>query len=187
MHVTNSSNLPIEALELEYPLLVDRYELIEDSGGPGRYRGGLGVRRDIRVLCDHAEFSAHADRQTFPPRGFASGGDGYPGRFILRPGTPREEVLPGGRVSGIALSTDDVVRIESPGSGGFGNPTQRSAEQVARDVTEGRVSRQSALKYYRVVLDDDGTVNATATRDLRETPEKRANLHRSAGASSTKG
>jgi N-methylhydantoinase B len=168
VHVTNSSNLPIEALELEYPLLVDRYELIEDSGGPGRHRGGLGVRREIRILCDHAEFSAHADRQTFPPRGFAGGGDGHLGRFVLRPGTPSEEVLPGGRVSGIALSSDDIVRIESPGSGGFGDPAQRPAEHVAHDVTERRVSRQSALNHYLVVLDADGHLDAAATHELRE-------------------
>ncbi|MCT2584482.1 hydantoinase B/oxoprolinase family protein [Actinophytocola sp. S1-96] len=148
VHVTNSSNLPIEALELEYPLRVETYELITDSGGAGEYRGGLGVRRDIRVLADHATFSAHADRQTFPPQGLAGGRDGSTGRFVLRPGTDTEQVLPGGRVSGIALRAGDVLRIESPGSGGYGDPHARPAESVAADVRQGRVSAESARDDY---------------------------------------
>lgn len=150
VHVTNSSNLPVEALELEYPLLVDRYELITDSGGAGKHRGGLAVRRDIRILADEAEFSAHADRQTSPPKGFQGGGDGTPGRFIVRPGTAEEKVLPGGRVSGIRLQRDDVLRIESPGSGGFGSPQNRRRELVYRDIAERRVSRAAAREFYHV-------------------------------------
>lgn len=168
VHVTNSSNLPIEALELEYPLRVDSYELITDSGGPGTHRGGLGVRRDIRVLSQRANFSAHADRQTFPPLGLAGGGDGSTGRFILRPGTEAERVLPGGRVSGIALDHDDVVRIESPGSGGYGDPLERAAELVATDVAQGRVSVRAARDRYGVVIAEDGTVDAAATAQARD-------------------
>ena len=168
VHVTNSSNLPIEALELEYPLRVDSYELITDSGGPGTHRGGLGVRRDIRVLSQRANFSAHADRQTFPPLGLAGGGDGSTGRFILRPGTEAERVLPGGRVSGIALDHDDVVRIESPGSGGYGDPLERAAELVATDVAQGRVSVRAARDRYGVVIAEDGTVDAAATTWARD-------------------
>ena len=148
VHVTNSSNLPIEALELEYPLLVDRYELITDSGGAGEHRGGLAVRRDIRILAEEADFSAHADRQTTPPRGFQGGRDGTPGRFILRPGTDAEQVLPGGRVSGIKLLRDDVLRIESPGSGGYGDPARRPHELVVRDLAEGRISAEAARELY---------------------------------------
>ncbi|WP_461038326.1 hydantoinase B/oxoprolinase family protein, partial [Streptomyces mayteni] len=167
VHVTNSSNLPIEALELEYPLLVRTYELIPDSGGAGTHRGGLGVRREIEVLAPTADFSAHADRQTFPPAGLAGGLDGSPGRFTVRPGTEGERVLPGGRVSGIALSAGDVVRVESPGSGGFGPPADRPAEQVAADVAEGRVSRTTAERDYGVILTPTGTVDTPATAALR--------------------
>jgi N-methylhydantoinase B len=168
VHVTNSSNLPIEALELEYPLRVDSYELITDSGGPGTHRGGLGVRRDIRVLSQRADFSAHADRQTFPPLGLAGGGDGSTGRFILRPGTEAERALPGGRVSGIALEHDDVVRIESPGSGGYGDPLERAAELVATDVAQGRVSIRAARDRYGVVIAEDGTVDVAETARARD-------------------
>ncbi|MFC4561685.1 hydantoinase B/oxoprolinase family protein [Nocardiopsis mangrovi] len=167
VHVTNSSNLPIEALELEYPLRVDTYELIADSGGAGEHRGGLGVRRDIRVLSARADFSAHADRQTFPPRGLAGGKDGSTGRFILRPGTGDEHTLAGGRVSGVDLAHGDVVRVESPGSGGYGDPFARPAELVARDVAQGRVGAGSARRDYGVVLTDSGAVDAEATARAR--------------------
>lgn len=148
VHVTNSSNLPIEALELEYPLLVERYELIPDSGGAGEFRGGLGIRRDIRIMCDEAEFAAHADRQSFPPRGFEGGLDGTPGKFILRPGTPQEEILESGRVSGVKLYQDDVLRIESPGSGGFGLPKNRDRGKIEVDVHENRVTAKAAERDY---------------------------------------
>ncbi|GAB3473895.1 hydantoinase B/oxoprolinase family protein [Nocardiopsis coralliicola] len=150
VHVTNSSNLPIEALELEYPLRVETYELITDSGGAGRHRGGLGVRRDIRVLADQADFSAHADRQFLPPRGLEGGTDGTTGRFILRPGTPNEETLPGGRLSGVVLRRDDVVRIESPGSGGYGPPNERPAQAVQADLRRRRISPDAARDIYGV-------------------------------------
>ncbi|WP_219994806.1 hydantoinase B/oxoprolinase family protein [Pseudarthrobacter phenanthrenivorans] len=149
VHVTNSSNLPIEALELEYPLMVDSYELIQDSGGAGEFRGGLAVRRDIRIMGEEAEFSAHADRQTYPPRGFEGGLNGSPGRFILRPGTPEEETLNNGRVSGIKLYRGDVLRIESPGSGGFGPPEKRDPKKIEADLRERRVSMQAAERDYR--------------------------------------
>ncbi|MFZ2174875.1 MAG: hydantoinase B/oxoprolinase family protein [Rhodococcus sp. (in: high G+C Gram-positive bacteria)] len=148
VHITNSSNLPIEALEQEYPLLVDTYELIPDSGGAGRHRGGLGVRRDVRVLAEEAEFSAHADRQASRPWGLAGGHDGSSGRFVVNPGRPDERTLSGGRISGVRLTAGDVLRVESPGSGGFGDPTDRPAEQIADDLRNGRVSEEAAADLY---------------------------------------
>ncbi|KAA5835020.1 hydantoinase B/oxoprolinase family protein [Saccharopolyspora hirsuta] len=148
VHITNSSNLPIEALEQEYPLLVDTYELIPDSGGAGAHRGGLGVRRDVRIRCDHAEFSAHADRQASRPWGLRGGQDGSPGRFVINPGRADERQLPGGRISGVQLREGDVLRVESPGSGGFGDPAQRSPEQVREDLRNGRITERAAREHY---------------------------------------
>ncbi|WP_413802637.1 hydantoinase B/oxoprolinase family protein [Streptomyces iranensis] len=148
VHITNSSNLPIEALEQEYPLLVDTYELIPDSGGAGTHRGGLGVRRDVRILGDSAEFSAHADRQATRPWGLNGGHDGSPGRFIVNPGRDDESRLPGGRVSGVQLRQGDVLRVESPGSGGFGDPASRSPERVREDLRNGRITEQAARDLY---------------------------------------
>ncbi|MER5390555.1 hydantoinase B/oxoprolinase family protein [Saccharopolyspora sp. NPDC002686] len=148
VHITNSSNLPIEALEQEYPLLVDTYELIPDSGGAGTHRGGLGVRRDVRIRCDHAEFSAHADRQASRPWGLQGGQDGSPGRFVINPGRADERQLPGGRISGVQLREGDVLRVESPGSGGFGDPAQRSPEQVREDLRNGRITERAAREHH---------------------------------------
>ncbi|MEV6128897.1 hydantoinase B/oxoprolinase family protein [Streptomyces violaceusniger] len=148
VHITNSSNLPIEALEQEYPLLVDTYELIPDSGGAGTHRGGLGVRRDLRILGDSAEFSAHADRQATRPWGLSGGHDGSLGRFIVNPGRDDEHRLPGGRVSGVQLRRGDVLRVESPGSGGFGDPASRSPERVREDLCNGRITEQAARDLY---------------------------------------
>ncbi|MEU5836734.1 hydantoinase B/oxoprolinase family protein [Streptomyces diacarni] len=148
VHITNSSNLPIEALEQEYPLLVDTYELIPDSGGAGTHRGGLGVRRDVRVLGDGAEFSAHADRQATRPWGLNGGHDGSPGRFVVNPGRDGERQLPGGRLSGVRLRRGDVLRVESPGSGGFGQPAARDPEQVREDLRNERITARAAHDLY---------------------------------------
>ncbi|WP_318279078.1 hydantoinase B/oxoprolinase family protein [Agrococcus baldri] len=166
VHVTNSSNLPIESLETEYPLLVEAYELVQDSGGAGLHRGGLAIRRDIRILGDGAEFSAHADRQSLPPAGYGGGLNGTPGRFTVRPGGPDERVLPGGRVSGVLLRGGDIMRVQSPGAGGFGSPLERDPQSVLTDVLDGRVSAVAARDIYAVVL-DGATVDAAATSALR--------------------
>ncbi|WP_068799537.1 hydantoinase B/oxoprolinase family protein [Pseudonocardia sp. HH130630-07] len=154
VHVTNSSNLPIEALEAEYPLLAERYLLVPDSGGAGRRRGGLAVRRDIRILSESAEFSAHADRQSIGPHGVHGGADGTPGRFTVVRTDGSEERLPGGRVSGVRLREGDVMRVESPGAGGYGDPRERDPALVLRDVLDGRVSPEAARDRYRVRLVD---------------------------------
>lgn len=166
VHITNSSNLPIESLETEYPLHVEAYELVRDSGGAGTHRGGLAIRRDVRILGDGAEFSAHADRQSLAPSGYAGGESGTPGRFTVRPGEPDEVVLPGGRVSGVALAGSDVMRVQSPGAGGFGSPLARPAARVLDDVLDGRVSVEAARGSYGVVIVDDA-IDEAATEALR--------------------
>ena len=183
VHITNSSNLPIESLESEYPLMVDAYELVTDSGGAGAHRGGLALRRDIRILGDGAEFSAHADRQSLPPTGMAGGLNGTAGRFTVRPGTPEEQVLPGGRVSGVVLGQDDVMRIQSPGAGGFGSPLQRPVDLVLTDIADGRVSREAAASIYRVIVDESGNFDATETKRARTTAT--ASSHKSVEPTST--
>lgn len=123
VHVTNTSNLPVEALESEYPLRVEEYSLIDGSGGEGRYRGGMGIRRSIRVLVDGLEFSCHGDRQRLPPWGLFGGKEGTPGRFeVVRAGTIK--VLPS-KTSGVRLKPGDLVRISTPGGGGYGEPVSR--------------------------------------------------------------
>lgn len=145
VHATNTSNLPVEALENEYPLMVDRIELIPDSGGRGKYRGGLGIRKDIRAVNHVATFSTHADRQHFPPWGLFGGEPGRCGRYVLtRASTGKEEVLPSGKMSEIMLEDGDVVSTQTPGAGGWGPFSERPRELLEKDLLEGKVTREWA-------------------------------------------
>ncbi|BDG59539.1 hydantoinase B/oxoprolinase family protein [Caldinitratiruptor microaerophilus] len=168
VHVTNSSNLPVEALELEYPLLIEHYGLIPDSGGPGRWRGGLGIRRDIRILGRDVEFSSHADRQKFAPWGLEGGMPAKAGRFVINPGTPQERRLASGKVSHVRLAPGDVLSAQTPGGGGFGDPLEREPERVAQDVLERKVSVRAAREVYGVVVDAEGRLDLEATARLRQ-------------------
>jgi len=167
VHMTNTSNLPIEALEREYPLLVERYAFRPDSGGPGRYRGGLGIRRDIRTLHDGCTFSSLADRQVIAPWGLAGGGHGAPGEYWLIPkqGEPRKI---GSKAVGVSLGAEDLIRVDTPGAGGYGNPLERDPLRVLQDVREGKVSPEQARAAYGVVLTADGAgIDEEATLRLR--------------------
>jgi len=84
VHITNTSNLPVEAIEMEYPLRVEEYALVEDSGGAGRWRGGLGLRRVVRPVGHACEFSGVGERFRHSPPGIFGGEPGRPGRFLLR-------------------------------------------------------------------------------------------------------
>ncbi|MFB0840895.1 hydantoinase B/oxoprolinase family protein [Paenibacillus oleatilyticus] len=151
VHMTNTSNLPVEALEREYPVLVERYQLRTDSGGAGRFRGGLGIQRDFRILSDGMSYTGLGDRHKFAPWGLEGGKSGSPGSFWVSLNGGEPERL-GSKISGISLNKEDLVRVCSPGSGGYGNPYDRPAESVLKDVREGKVSRQAAEDDYGVVL-----------------------------------
>lgn len=140
VHITNSSNLPVESLEREYPLIVERYELIPDSGGAGKYRGGLGLRRDIRILDHVSTFASHGDRQKFPPWGLLGGQPGKVGKFVINPGTTKERVLPSGKNSDIILKPDDILSVQTPGSGGYGPPGERDKDLILIDQISSKVS-----------------------------------------------
>ncbi|MEA1979040.1 MAG: hydantoinase B/oxoprolinase family protein, partial [Chloroflexota bacterium] len=129
VHITNTSNLPIEAMEMEYPLRVLHYGLVTDSGGAGKFRGGLSIRKDIQALADLV-FSAHADRHRLSPWGLFKGGPGGRGQFILNPETPSERQIPS-KISGVILHQGDVLRAQTAGGGGVGDPLDRDPESVA--------------------------------------------------------
>ena len=148
VHVTNSSNLPVEALETEYPLRVERYELVQDSCGSGRYRGGMGIRRDIRALGHVAELSTHADRQKFVPWGLQGGKSARPGRLVINLGAPGERVLPSGKMSGVMLKPGDVLTVITPGGGGYGPAESRDRQAIAEDVLDGVISPGKASADY---------------------------------------
>ena len=167
VHMTNTSNLPIEALEREYPLLVERYQLRIDSGGAGLFRGGLGIQRDIRTLVDGITFSSLADRQSLSPWGLQGGLDGSAGEYLLIRENEKTKKL-GSKQSDVLLKKGDVISIRTPGSGGFGDPLQRCPQEVAEDFLEGKVSKEAAKKLYKVVLTSQGEVDDLKTKSLRK-------------------
>ncbi len=165
VHITNTSNLPVEAMEMEYPLRVLRHGLVPDSGGPGRFRGGLAIVKEIQALAP-VLFSAHADRHRLPPWGLMGGLPGGRGRFVLNPGTSQERVLRS-KLSGLLIRRGEVLRVQTAGGGGFGPPWERDPARVAWDCLQGKVSREQARRVYGVVLTAQGEVDEAATAALR--------------------
>ncbi len=161
----NASNIPVEAQEAIQPIVVERFELIPDSGGPGRQRGGCGVRRDMRILGEDVKFTNLSERQTFAPFGLFGGEPGALGATVINPGEPSERNV-GGKAS-LDLEYGDVVSFRLSGGGGYGDPHERDTEAVARDVRLGLVSPDAARERYSVVIDPDGTVDEDATVDAR--------------------
>jgi N-methylhydantoinase B len=146
-HITNTSNLPVEAIEMEYPLLVEEYGLIPDSGGPGRHRGGLGIRRTIRPIGHVATFSGQGERFTNSPWGLFGGGAGGRGGFRrISRGAMHE--LPTKPV-GVAIEPDDRLMIQTPGGGGYGPPEQRDQELLKEDALSGKFSSSFLRTFYR--------------------------------------
>ncbi|ELZ81026.1 5-oxoprolinase [Haloferax elongans ATCC BAA-1513] len=144
VHMSNTMNTPIEVLETAYPLRVTRYELRQDSGGAGEFRGGLGLRRDIQVRDHHATFSLLAERHRSTPYGLAGGESGGNGAAYLIDGD--EEKLP--EKSTHVLEPDQIVSVRTPGAGGYGDPDDRDPEAIARDLRLGKVSPEFAREHY---------------------------------------
>jgi N-methylhydantoinase B len=161
-----SRNLPVELEEAKDPEIIERYELRQDSGGAGKFRGGLGVQRDYRLLADGRMISV-LERCIAPHAGVAGG-------------------LPGGRTYGVLdssiyghgveiiktpdqpIAKGDLLSIRSGGGGGFGNPLERDIDRVVEDVLEELVSVEAARELYGVVIDEAGNVDYDATKQLRE-------------------
>ena len=165
VHITNTSNLPIEAFEAEFPMRIERFELLRDSGGAGRFRGGLGVRRDFRVLGERAGLATRSARQRFAAAGLDGGEAGALGVFsVTGADGARRAAPPTG--TDFPLRRDDVVTVVTPGGGGVGDAHARAPEAVLRDVLEDRVSVEAAAARYSAVV-RDGAVDAEATARLR--------------------
>ena len=142
VHMTNTSNLPVESLEPEYPLVVERYELVEDSGGVGRRRGGMGLRRTIRCIDHTCHVFAHGSRRLSSPWGLFGGGPG--GRYSVDVG---DGVPPLEKGNGY-LSGGQSITIVTPGAGGYGPPTERGTERIECDLREERISEKIARNVY---------------------------------------
>ncbi|WP_391560477.1 hydantoinase B/oxoprolinase family protein [Robertmurraya sp.] len=169
VHMTNTSNLPVEALEREYPILIEKYALRTDSGGAGLHRGGLGIQRDYRILTDGLSYTGLGDRHKFAPWGINGGKEGSPGIFSFAK-NGKEEIKLSSKVSELPLNKGDVIRVSSPGSGGFGSPFERNPELVLFDVIDQKVSVEKALEDYGVSIIYN---NGTYSIDIEETKKNR--------------
>ena len=159
---------PVEILESLYPVVFTQWALRPDSGGPGRHRGGLGAIYEIEALADDgAEVFLLGERGKYPPFGVNGGKPAALNRFIHE--TDQGEMTPPlvSKVTDIKIRRGQKVRLETPGGGGFGDPTTREPASVIRDVQFGYVSREGARRDYGVVLHDDGTLDAGATIKAR--------------------
>ena len=142
----NNSNIPIEMIEEELPLTFLGYGLRGDSGGAGRNRGGLGLWREWRIESPQAQLTTNLDRFRFPPFGLAGGEPGaLSALYLIRDG--ERHPLPS-KITNMMLRKGDVIRLETSGGGGYGDPKMRSREQVARDLRLRYISAPSATRSY---------------------------------------
>ena len=161
-------NYPIEFAEMEFGVQIEAFRMHQDSGGPGRYRGGCGIVRDVRVLAGSATLGLRMDNCRYPAFGVNGGMSGRAGRVTVNPDSAAARDL-GTMGDGYALRGGDLLRIVTPGGGGWGSPLTRPAEQVRDDVLDGFVGVDSARDDYGVVLCGvDFDIDHQATAALRK-------------------
>ncbi len=141
VHMTNTSNLPVEALEIEYPLTLLRYELVDGSGGPGRYRGGMGLRRVYRAEAP-CRVRVDIARRLSAPWGLFGGLPGGKAAVLLRGGADPLDHGSGG------LRAGEIIEVVTAGSGGYGPPADRDPAAVRQDVAEERIEAAAAAAVY---------------------------------------
>jgi N-methylhydantoinase B len=172
-------NYPVEFAEMEFGIRIEAFAMHVDSGGPGRWRGGCGIVRDVRILVDDAVLGVRMDNCRYPAFGVNGGMSGRGGSFIVNPGTSQERRLPT-MSDGHKLEKGDLLRVITPGGGGWGSPLDRPADDVLADVLDGFVSAASAWSDYGVVLTGDGrAIDQEATRQRRTSlPRSSKMFHR---------
>jgi N-methylhydantoinase B len=164
--VVNVMNTPVEAIETEFPVRVECYELATDSGGPGAFRGGLGVRRQWRILADESIVNLRMDRFKFSSPGIFAAKPARASKAVLNPDSPVERPLTS-KVAGLRLRQGDLLSVEFAGGGGWGSPYERDTERVRGDVVRNYVSPARAREDYGVVLTSELAVDAEATARMR--------------------
>lgn len=151
VHITNTTNLPAEAMEIEYPLLVREYGIVEGSCGPGRTRGGAGIAREIEATVDGVSFAVRVDGAVTPAPGLLGGGSGGPARVVINYRQADERQV-AAKMPTTALPRGTSVRLETPGGGGFGKPGERAPKALARDLRDGLLDRDEARRLYGAAL-----------------------------------
>ena len=163
--MANCYDTPIEAVELEYPLRVESYNLIPDSGGAGLNRGGMGFYRNERYLHGEGYFTNRSETSKFPPKGVLGGRPGKPSRQRLVRADGTVDALPS-KITNLTIRAGDLIEMEMPGGGGYGDPTQREPGRVLDDLLDGYISEAAASDIYGVVV-RDGALDIAATEARR--------------------
>ena len=163
----DTHNTPSEQIESKFPVLVERYEMRADSGGPGSQRGGLGADFVIQALSP-MNVNTKIERKHCPPWGLDGGGDAAGNSLEVRIDGEWRDDLPNAKLLAMRMKAGDAFMIRSGGGGGFGDPKTRDAARVAHDVIEGYVSPEAAAERYGVVVDaKTGAIDEKATQKLR--------------------
>ena len=173
--VSNIRNNPLEIVESECGVVVREWDIRTDSGGPGRWRGGVGQLITVEILRDGGIIYGHGmERMRFPAWGVFGAKPAQRFRCILNRGRSNEQHL--GKIDQVPVNAGDTVTMMMPGGGGYGDPLERDLEAVLRDVRQGFVSVEGAARDYGVAV-VDGRIDSEATRELRaQKPRNRRNL-----------
>jgi N-methylhydantoinase B len=163
----NQSNQPIELIEAENPLVIERYSFVPDSGGAGQFRGGLGIIRQYRFLAPDSLLTYRSDRRAQLPPSGPDGCLGSPNLNVLRKKGTRLRLLPVLPMEGYPVEAEDVFYQVLPGGGGYGHPFDRPAGSVVDDVIDRKITRDYAEAMYGVVVRDNGSLDIEATANIR--------------------
>jgi N-methylhydantoinase B len=146
---SNAMNIPVEAIEIDYPIRVRRYEMAPGSGGSGRYRGGLGIVREYEMLAENASINVRGDRANFPPQGVHGGLDGAKSHYQLFDAeAPKGRDIPS-KYSG-QIKRNDRLRVTTPGGGGYGAPQGRDRTLLDNDIRNEKLSAAELREAYGI-------------------------------------
>ena len=162
----DTHNSPAEQLETKFPILIENYNLRQDSGGPGEFRGGLGCENTVQARAD-LMLNAQVERMHCKPWGLNGGMEAAGNAVVLRADGTWKEDYPNAKLLTARIVEGDAFAVRSGGGGGFGDPHKRPAETVAHDVRQGYVSVESAERDYGVICDEAGTLDVAATEKAR--------------------
>jgi len=164
----NQSNVPVEMIESTYPLRIVQYGFVPDTGGAGKFRGGLSIAREFELLADEGVLNVRSDKRKYPPHGLFGGKEGTPSlNYLIHEG--KEQLLPALLTDTEPMLKGDRYRAILAGGGGYGDPIERDPELVRADVTEEKISPAYAREHYGVVIKSGAafTVDAAETKKLR--------------------
>ena len=167
-HGQNTENAPVEEIETHFPIRISQLSLIENSEGPGKFRGGLGMRRDYHFPEDSTTFTILSDRDIAGPRGIFGGLDGRKAYCVLYSDTLKEKSMELPSKCVVNLNPGDTISFQTPGGGGYGDPKKRNPKFVLNDVKSGKISIERAKEIYSVIIDKKRNfVDDKSTKNIR--------------------